>query len=106
MSLLLLWHPRVAADADASTVYLDLLPISIDVIEHADDASVYLDLQAGSIFVQIDSVLEITGLHRRWVMEAPFTRFIIESPPVRRWNVVATFARWVMLETRRFTWRS
>ena len=106
MSLLLLFHPRVAANADTATVYLDLQPISVEEFIRADDATVYLNLQPGSIFLQVDSILEITGVTARWVAAAPLTRWIIPGQLVLRWRAVEEFARWAMLETRRLFWKS
>ncbi len=106
MSLLLLFHPRVAVNADAATVYLDLQPISTtEVLGASDAATVYLDIQPGFIYLQIDGVLEIVGLTTRWALGVPLARWTIETQPVARWRILDIFTRWAILETRRFHWK-
>lgn len=105
MSLLLLFHPRVAVNVEAATVYLDLQPLSLEEYVASDDATVYLDIQPGSIFLQVDCVLEIVEMVARWSMGAPQARWTITSEAIARWRIVELFARWTLLETRRFHWK-
>jgi hypothetical protein len=105
MPFLLLLHPRVATNADTATVYIDLLPGTIEeTTQFSDSALVYLDLQPSAIYLQVTCLLEIVGDMRRWVIEAPLARWTI-GEPVARVHILDVFKRWVILEMRRFRWK-
>jgi hypothetical protein len=95
MPLLLLWHPRVQTNTDAATVYFDLQPITVEVFEASDAATVYLDLQASAIYLQVDFLLEIAGITKRWTVGKVGTR----------WQTFDSVLRWAILKTRRMMWR-
>lgn len=94
-SLLLLWQPGVQHNVDQAVVYFDLQPSATEVFAAEDAAEVYLDIQPGYIYVQVDYLLEIAGVTRRWTIGK------VES----RWKTFEAIARWAILKTRRMTWR-
>jgi hypothetical protein len=104
MPLKLLWLGRVRTDVDVGTAYLDLQPSGVELGVYVDDGSVYLDIQPGQIFLQVDFLLEIVGIHKRWSTEAALQRALIVGI-TRRWQTVESFARWAIMETRRLLWK-
>jgi hypothetical protein len=95
MAYLLLWHPRVRTDVDTATVYFDLQPSTVEVFDASDAATVYLDLQPGYIYLQVDFLLEITGVTKRWTV----------GKVQMRWQTFEAITRWAILKTRRMMWR-
>ena len=104
MPLKLLWLGRVRRDVDVTTVYLDLQPSAVEQVIRGDSAVVYLDLQPASVYIQVDNVLEIVGSARRWMIDAPLTRWQTAGAQTR-WGIIEMFARWTLMQTRRLVWR-
>lgn len=102
---LLLWHPRVQTQADVTTVYLDLQPITtVETAQFSDSATVYLDLQPISTFLDVPYILEIISATSRWTVSSLGLRYGL-SQAVARMSIVATITRWAIMETRRFLWK-
>lgn len=95
MPLRLLWQPRVQTLTDAATVYLTLTPSSVEIFDASDAAEVYLDIQPGYIYIQVDYLLQIMGLEKRWEL----------GKTEQRWTLFEAVKRWTLMFTRRTLWR-
>lgn len=96
----------IAEFVDGTTVKLLVLPATTEERISYDSALVYFDLQAGSILLQVDFLLDIIECTARWVIEKPIkTRWQLLDL-IARVVTETAIARWTIMETRRFKWKS
>lgn len=96
----------IAEFVDGTTVKLLVLPATTDERISYDSVQVYFDLEAGSILLQVDFLLDIIECTARWVIEKPIkTRWQLIDL-ITRIVTETAIARWTIMETRRFKWKS